>query len=174
MKKVLIVVDMQNDFIDGSLGSPQAEKTVSEAVKVIERDEWDEVCVTYDTHTENYLSTHEGKYLPVEHCIRGTDGWKLNIRIKEALEKKECMTVFEKPTFGSEKLAVYMKEKKPDEITLCGLCTDICVISNALLLRAALPETEISVYEPACAGVSEESHEAAITVMKSCQIKIEK
>lgn len=173
MKKVLVVVDMQNDFIDGSLGSSQAQKTVTEAVKLIGRD-WDEICVTYDTHSLNYLCTHEGKYLPVEHCIEHTDGWKLNSKIQAALENKECVTVFEKPTFGSEKLACYLKEKQPDEITLCGLCTDICVISNALLLRAALPEKEIVVFEPACAGVSEESHQAALTVMKSCQIRIEK
>lgn len=171
MKKVLVIVDMQNDFIDGSLGSSEAKKTVDEAVKLIAKD-WDEICVTLDTHHENYLETHEGRYLPVKHCIVSSEGWKLNSDIQTALNKKENVSVFEKPTFGSEKLMAYLKDKQPDEITLCGLCTDICVISNALLLRAALPEKEICVFEPACAGVSKESHQAAITVMKSCQINI--
>ena len=173
MKNVLVVVDMQNDFVDGSLGSLQAQAIVPEVVSLMQR-QWDEICVTYDTHDTDYLSTHEGRYLPVEHCIKDTPGWQLNAEVQQALTSCENVRIFEKPTFGSQLLAQHLKEMNPDNIVICGLCTDICVISNALLLRAALPETEITVKENACAGVSEDSHQAALTIMKACHIKTEK
>lgn len=172
MTKALVVVDMQNDFISGSLGSDDAKGIVSAVVHEISDLSYDQILVTMDTHPENYMETHEGRYLPVEHCIKGSDGWKINDEIQSALDQREAVRVLEKPTFGSENLAETMKEINPDEIVLVGLCTDICVISNALLLRAALPETEISVIADACAGVTREKHACALEVMRSCQINV--
>jgi nicotinamidase/pyrazinamidase len=171
MTKVLAVIDMQKDFIDGSLGTAEAVKTVPEVVKAIEDPSYDAVYATMDTHPENYLDTFEGKHLPVKHCIKGSEGWQLNPQVKAALEKRNAK-VIEKPTFGSSDLVDRIAAKEPDEIVLVGLCTDICVISNALMLRAALYDTKISVIEKACAGVTPEKHAAAIEVMKSCQIDI--
>lgn len=174
MKKILIVVDMQNDFIDGSLGTPEARAMVAAAAERIRacRREGTALIATLDTHGEDYLNTAEGKQLPVLHCIRGTQGWQLHPRIREALG--QCLLV-EKPTFGSVKLPALVKELAGDEqalhIELMGLCTDICVISNALLLKAHFPEAEITVNAACCAGVTPQSHEAALTAMESCQIK---
>lgn len=173
MKKILIVVDMQKDFIDGSLGTKEAVAIVDNVVKKIESFDGD-IIVTYDTHSENYTETQEGKNLPVPHCIKGTDGWELNEKVQAALSKKAYKAI-EKPTFGSLELIEYIKANyDPDEteIELIGLCTDICVVSNALLIKANFLETRVSVDSACCAGVTPESHGAALTTMKMCQINV--
>ena len=171
MKNLLIVVDMQNDFIDQALGTEEAVKTVPEVVGLILDPAFDQVIATKDTHHEDYLQTLEGKKLPVTHCVENTEGWQINLDVEAALEKRSAL-VITKGTFGSERLASMVKEMKPEKITLCGLCTDICVISNGLLLRAALPDTPIEAVSAACAGTTKENHEAALAVMRSCQIDI--
>lgn len=168
---ILVVIDMQNDFIDGALGTKEAVEIVDTVAKEISNKKYDKVFATLDTHDENYSSTLEGQKLPVKHCIKGTNGWELNPSIKKALEKRNA-TIIEKPTFGSLTLAKEIAELQPDSITLCGLCTDICVVSNALLLRANLPNTEINIIEKACAGVTTDQHHAALETMASCQIDI--
>ena len=174
MNEVLIVVDMQNDFIDGSLGTKEAEAIVEHVVEAIDRFEGS-VIATRDTHPESYLSSREGRFLPVEHCIKDSDGWQIRKEVEEALKKKDAL-IIDKPTFGSEKLVEVLKEmdrKQPiGTVTLLGLCTDICVVSNALLVEAAFPETDIKVLKDCCAGVTPESHEAALTTMKMCQIEV--
>ncbi len=173
MKKILVVVDMQNDFVDGVLGSAQATAIVDNVVNKIENFDGD-IIATYDTHFENYMQTNEGKHLPVPHCIKGTDGWELNGKVKTALESKGY-TPIEKITFGSIELPDTVKSLVGDEdfsLELIGLCTDICVVSNALLLKASFPETEISVDSACCAGVSVVTHYAALDTMKCCQIKV--
>ena len=168
MQDILIVVDMQNDFIDGALGTPEAVSIVP-TVKDVILSHNGRVIFTKDTHSPNYLSTQEGKNLPVEHCIKGTKGWEICPTLIEYVDE-----VIEKPTFGSVALAEKLKnenEANPiEKITLVGLCTDICVISNALLLKATFPEIEISVISNACAGVTPKSHENALNAMKMCQI----
>lgn len=173
MKKILIVVDMQNDFVDGALGTAEACAIVDNVVKKIESFDGD-IIVTYDTHSENYMETQEGRNLPVPHCIKGTDGWELNAKVQEALDKKEYK-IIEKPTFGSVELPQYIKSSYDVcdiEIELIGLCTDICVVSNAVLLKANFTETKLSVDASCCAGVTPESHNAALTIMKMCQINV--
>lgn len=178
MKKILIVVDMQNDFIDGALGSKEAVAIVDNVVNKIKKfDESEgEIIVTYDTHQENYMKTREGRFLPVPHCIRDTQGWNLNDKVEAALDLKENYYIIHKPTFGSLELidmvAECMNDEENTEITLIGLCTDICVVSNAMLLKAAYPEMNIFVDVSCCAGVTVESHEAALTTMKMCQIEV--
>lgn len=169
MSKVLIVVDMQNDFVSGSLGTKEAEAIVANVKVKVEqyRSSGDEVLFTRDTHTELYMDTQEGKYLPVVHCVKGTKGWEIVKELETYVEK-----VFDKPTFGSLELAEYIVDGDYTEIELIGLCTDICVVSNALLLKANLPEVQISVDSSCCAGVTPESHEAALTTMKMCQIQV--
>ena len=171
MKNLLIVVDMQKDFVDGALGSPEAVAIVDNVCNKIRQFDGD-IIVTYDTHRENYMDTREGKFLPVPHCIKGTPGWELDARVQEALATKTYQ-VIEKPTFGSVTLPEYVKEHyTPSDISICliGLCTDICVVSNALLLKAHFTETDIMVDSSCCAGVTPESHNAALTTMKMCQI----
>ena len=173
MKRILVVVDMQNDFVDGSLGTGEAVKIVHDVAEKIEHFDG-EIFVTYDTHMENYMNTAEGRKLPVPHCIKGTDGWKLNDEIQRALDGKSYIPV-EKPTFGSVRLPALIGECAGDEdfsIELIGLCTDICVVSNALLLKASYPEVEITVDAACCAGVSPETHQAALSTMKCCQINV--
>lgn len=173
MKKILVVVDMQNDFIDGALGTNEAKAIVNNAVKKI-NGFVGTVFATFDTHTPDYLQTAEGKKLPVPHCIKGTDGWLINPEIHAALDEKDYIAV-EKPTFGSTALVERIREccgGSDTEIELIGLCTDICVVSNALLLKANFPETKISVDSSCCAGVTPESHNAALTTMKMCQIDV--
>ncbi len=169
--KVLLIVDMQNDFIDGALGTAEAVKIVPKVVEKIQNFDG-LVLYTRDTHEENYMETQEGAKLPVPHCIRGTYGWELNDEIK-ALAKTEPI---DKPTFGSMELAERLKALDETEglesITLCGLCTDICVISNALLAKAALPEVPVYVSADCCAGVTVESHLNALEAMKMCQVMI--
>ena len=173
MKHFLIVVDMQRDFIDGSLGTPEAQAIVPHvAEKILQFD--GEIFATLDTHAENYLQTAEGRHLPVPHCIKGTPGWMLNDEIAAALEQKDTTKV-EKLTFGSvllPRLLYQAANGEPFTVELVGLCTDICVVSNALMLKANFPEMEISVDSACCAGVTPESHAAALTIMRSCQIKV--
>lgn len=169
MKKVLIVIDMQNDFIDGSLGTREAVAIVPNVIRKIQEYDPQDMYATLDTHPQNYLKTQEGKNLPVEHCIKGTDGWKLQPDIQKLIPGDH---VYEKPTFGSVKLAQDMYKLQPDAIELVGLCTDICVVSNALMLKAFLPEVPITVDASCCAGVTPEKHEAALETMRSCQISV--
>ena len=173
MKKLLIVVDMQKDFVDGALGSREAVAIVDAVVKKIQ-DHQGDIIVTYDTHFENYMDTQEGSCLPVPHCIKGTDGWELNDDVQGALEGRKYHTI-EKLTFGSTELPEYIKAiYDPDdiEIELVGLCTDICVVSNALLLKANFLETKVSVDASCCAGVTVDSHKAALLTMKMCQVSV--
>ncbi len=171
MKKFLVVVDMQKDFVDGALGSAEACAIVPAAAEKIRGFEG-QIFATFDTHFENYMETAEGRKLPVPHCIKGSDGWKLNADIAAALCEKGY-TAVEKYTFGSVELPRLIKEAAGDEefcIELIGLCTDICVVSNALLLKANFPEAEIKVDAACCAGVTPEKHNAALETMRSCQI----
>ncbi len=180
INKVLVVVDMQNDFINGSLGSAEAQTVVDRVVKKIsEYLNSDEAAIfcTFDTHQNDYLETQEGVNLPVPHCIVGTDGWNLNPKIAQMLNGK--FTPIEKPTFGSMALtdaikAIVLENGMNDVIIeLVGVCTDICVVTNALLLKTVLPDALIKVDASCCAGVTVEAHKAAIRVMKSCQIMID-
>lgn len=173
MKKILVVVDMQNDFIDGSLGTAEAENIVENVCKKINAFDG-ELILTMDTHSDDYLKTQEGKMLPVTHCIKNTHGWEIHQKIKSALSDKTYQIV-EKPGFGSLDLPNIIKELAAGEkleIELVGLCTDICVVSNALILKANLPEVKIFVESSCCAGVTKESHNAALLTMKSCQINV--
>ena len=161
MRKILIVIDMQNDFIDGALGTSEAVTIVPNVIEKIKSYPAENIYATRDTHPENYLETQEGKYLPVRHC-------------KEIAELIPESHIVDKPTFGSVELVskiAEMTEKEELEIELVGLCTDICVVSNALLLKAWLPEVTISVDPKCCAGVTPEKHEAALETMRSCQIQ---
>lgn len=172
MRKILVVVDMQNDFIDGSLGTAEAVAIVPAVKEKITAAvaEGKEIIFTRDTHGVDYLSTFEGKYLPVEHCIEGTFGWEIRKELEEAAKDA---VVYNKPTFGitdwKEKLGDLTEE---DEIEVCGLCTDICVLSNALILRAYYPFVEITVDAKACAGVTPDTHNAALASMGCCQIQV--
>jgi len=169
--KILLVIDMQNDFIDGVLGTPQAIKIVDKVVNKVKTFEG-KVFFTRDTHQTNYMDTEEGKHLPVPHCIENTDGWQITEKLLPYVND----SIFNKKTFGSTKVVEYLKELKKKEniesITLVGLCTDICVISNAMLLKAYFPNTPIYVEENLCAGVNPESHKRAIESMKMCHINI--
>lgn len=174
-KKILVVVDMQNDFIDGALGSKEAQAIVPETVEhiIIRKEEGYTVIATLDTHGEDYMNTSEGQKLPVPHCICHTSGWQLNPEIKNAAG--DCILV-EKPSFGSLQLPGIIKELAEGAetltIELLGVCTDICVVSNALILKANFPEANIQVKRSCCAGVTNEKHEAALVTMASCQIDI--
>ena len=163
--KALIVVDMQKDFIDGSLGSKEAQAIVLNVKNKIEeyKKNNNRVIFTRDTHKENYLETNEGRYLPVKHCIYGTPGWE----IPGILDDAKCRHI-DKPNFGW----LFWKEFDFEEIELVGLCTDICVVSNALILKAMFPEANITVDASCCAGVTPESHKAALLTMKMCQINV--
>ena len=172
MRKMLIVVDMQNDFIDGALGTAEARAIVPRVVEEIGKYAPENIIATRDTHPEHYLETQEGRRLPVPHCIRNTPGWELAPAVAAALGGAP---VIDKPSFGSRALAetlAALAEAEELEITLVGLCTDICVVSNALLIKAFLPEAPVSVIAACCAGVSPESHAAALETMKMCQIQI--
>ena len=175
MKKYLIVVDMQKDFVNGALGTKEAEAIVPAVVEKVNCFDG-EVIFTKDTHFENYLSTSEGKQLPVEHCIKGTEGWQL-IEALECYCKKNSCKVYEKLTFGSVELAQDMLKIQEtegiDSVEVVGLCTDICVVSNALMLKAFLPEIAIMVDSSCCAGVTPQKHDAALETMRSCQICVE-
>ena len=173
MKHFLIVVDMQTDFIDGSLGTAEAVAIKPAVLKKIHSFPG-EIFATVDTHGENYLTTTEGRHLPVEHCVKGTPGWAVDREIARALNGQGAIFV-EKPTFGSLILPQLIEDAAAGEdfdVTLVGLCTDICVISNALLLKARFHEKEIYVDSACCAGVTPEKHLAALETMRSCQINI--
>ena len=173
MRDLLIVVDMQNDFIDGALGTKEAVSIVPNVKKKIEEFQG-EVLFTRDTHFDNYMETQEGKNLPVKHCIKDTEGWQIRSEL-DALRKTEAI---DKVTFGSSELGKKLieldKEEKINTITVIGLCTDICVISNAMIAKAFLPEVPIIVDAKCCAGVSVETHENALKAMEVCQIKVER
>ncbi len=172
MRNILVVIDMQNYFIDGALGTAEAVAIVPRVVEKMKKyDPWN-IYLTRDTHYENYLETQEGRNLPVEHCIKDTWGWQLRAEVAEAAGKA---VVVDKPTFGSNKLAAMLMTERAQmalEIELVGLCTDICVVSNALLFKAAMPEAPITVDASCCAGVTPEKHRAALETMKSCQINV--
>ena len=177
--KYLIVVDMQNDFIDGALGTAEAQAIVDNVCSKIKelKAKGYEVIATRDTHygeeeadeTKRYGNTQEGRNLPVPHCIYGTKGWAIADKVQEAMGD---VKVFDKLTFGSEELAHYMKSVQPEEIELLGLCTDICVVSNALILKAFLPEVPMKIAANCCAGVTVESHNAALKTMAMCQVEV--
>jgi nicotinamidase-related amidase len=181
-KKILVVIDMQNDFIDGPLGTPEARGIVDKVCEKIRDGEWDAILVTQDTHDKDYLSTQEGRKLPVEHCIENTKGWLINNEIFGELLKLDYVEYFKKDTFGDRYLHFEIFQNayeldpafddKDVNLTLVGVCTDICVISNALLLKAHYPEMNIMVDAACCAGTSPEKHRMALEVMKSCQIDI--
>lgn len=183
MSKVLVVVDMQNDFIDGSLGTKEAVAIVPKVQEKIQNGGYDKVIFTMDTHEENYLETAEGKKLPVKHCIKDTEGWKISNQItagrdmetlNELMEKTEnkkfFSTIVGKKTFGYTGWDEFIEDG--DTVDIIGLCTDICVVSNALIIKAMFPENEITVDASCCAGVTPETHVAALTTMKSCQINV--
>lgn len=165
MKKTLIVVDMQNDFIDGSLGTREAQAIVGKVKDKIKsyQENHGEIIFTRDTHTKDYLNTNEGKHLPVEHCIAGTEGW----RIADGLEIADAVYI-DKPSFG------YMdwKHYNLEEVEIIGLCTDICVVSNALIIKATYPEINVTVDASCCAGVTPKTHKAALETMKMCQVNV--
>ena len=167
-KDLLVVVDMQNDFIGGVLGTKEAQDILPAVAGRIRKavHDGDDIIYTRDTHEKNYLSTQEGKNLPVPHCIRGSFGWQIADGIPVAGE------IVDKPAFGSDELARKVKEGGYDSVELVGVCTDICVISNALLIRSLCPETEVSVRADCCAGVTPERHRVALEAMRACQIKI--
>lgn len=173
MNKVLIVVDMQKDFIDGALGTPEAQAIVPNVQKKI--DEYvagdAQIVFTRDTHTNRYLKTSEGKKLPVVHCVKGTDGWQ----IPEDIDIPGCLHV-DKHTFGypywDTSALVMAEEDGVEQIEIIGLCTDICVVSNALIIKALFPEIEIAVDARCCAGTTPEAHKAALQTMKSCQVTV--
>ena len=171
MKKLLVVVDMQNDFIDEALGTKEAVAIVDNVADYIKGAALDnrDVVFTRDTHFDNYMETQEGKKLPVPHCIMNTHGWEICDPLKPYTEGKK---VFDKVTFGSVELMNYVTENSYDDIELIGLCTDICVISNAMLVKAALPEARVAVVEKCMAGVTPDSHTNAIEAMKMCQIEV--
>ena len=178
VRKILIVVDEQVDFTSGVLGNPECEATIEKVTNIINNGDYEKIYLTRDTHDNDYLETQEGKNLPVVHCVKHSDGWQIRPEIMESVVGKN-FEIIDKPTFGSIYLAnrlreEYFLEKEEDvEIVLVGVCTGICVISNAMLIKAALPEAKITVIEEACACVTPESHKNAIEAMKMCQINIE-
>ena len=174
MREMLLVIDMQNDFITGALGTPEAEAIVDAVAAEAEKYAVWDIIATRDTHGPDYLQTQEGQKLPVPHCIRETEGWALHPKIAAAIAGA---LILDKPSFGSVALAERLRDMAAGEelrLTLLGLCTDICVVSNALLIKAFLPETPVRVLARCCAGVTPESHEAALRTMEMCQITVER
>lgn len=172
MRRILAVIDMQNDFIDGALGTPEAVSILPAVAAKIRSYRPEDVYATRDTHSEEYLQTQEGMYLPVKHCVKGSEGWQIRPELAELLLDDH---IFDKPTFGSVEMAEYFRnlcQEEDLEIELIGLCTDICVVSNALLLKAFMPEVKISVDSACCAGVTPQKHAAALETMRSCQIQV--
>ncbi|MBQ1326565.1 MAG: cysteine hydrolase [Eubacterium sp.] len=173
MKKVLVVVDMQNDFITDALRNEDAIKIVPYVKKKIDEavEKGDTIIYTRDTHGDDYMETEEGKNLPVKHCIKGSEGWQI---IPELNAEENAAKIIDKETFGSRDLAEYFKENANDidEVEFIGVCTDICVISNVLLTKAMIPNKKIIVDAKGCAGVTKESHDTALAAMKACHIKV--
>ncbi len=174
MRKILVVVDMQNDFVDGVLGSKEASEIVDPMCKYLMSFDG-EVVFTEDTHFDNYSSTQEGRFLPVPHCIKGTKGHELHPKLQKIAELKQSK-IFEKTSFGSLELSAYLKSLwdagELESIFFTGVCTDICVISNALLVKAQIPECPIKLIKDLCAGVSKQKNQSALDVMQSCQIEL--
>ncbi len=172
MKKILVVIDMQNDFIDGSLGAEEALDIVPKVIEKIKEYKKENIFATRDTHDKEFLSSLEGKYLPIIHCLKNTNGWEIQKDIGDLIDPKN---IFNKPCFGSTELAIHLAKlntKEPIEVELVGLCTDICVISNAILIKSNLINTEVTVDSSCCAGVSKKSHETALNAMEALQIII--
>lgn len=167
MRETLIVVDMQNDFIDGTLGTKEAQAIVSNVAKKIKeyKDAGKQVIFTRDTHSENYLEIYEGKHLPVTHCVKNTIGWQISDKLDFDIEND---ILIDKPTFGW----LNWKDFGFESVEICGLCTDICVVSNALIIRANYPEIDITIDASCCAGVTPDTHKAALATMKMCQIEV--
>ena len=175
MSKILIVIDMQNDFITGSLGTPEARAIVTNVKRKIKecKEAGYEIYFTRDSHWKDYLKTFEGQHLPVEHCIWNTPGWQITQELFESFYLNDDYDVINKSTFGYISWEYYLPEETDvEEIQICGLCTDICVISNALILRTLYPDAEIVCDASCCAGTTPEMHEKALDVMKSCQIEV--
>lgn len=171
MKKLLVVVDMQNDFVTGTLGTKEAEAIVGNVEKKVRlyEEQKQEIVFTRDTHEKDYLHTQEGRKLPVIHCIRGTDGWEIIPQLQSYTKGRK---IFDKPSFGSTELARYIQVGNYDQAEFIGVCTDICVISNALLTKAYSPELPVLTDAQCCAGVTPESHDSALCTMKMCQIDV--
>ena len=171
---VLLIIDMQNDFLDGSLANETAYEIIPGIIEEFKNGDYQHLVFTRDTHTSNYLNTPEGKSLPIPHCIKGTYGWQINEPLlEEACMKFDDITFFDKPTFGSLGLLSHIQSCGDfDEVVLCGTCTDICVISNAIILKTMKPDLKVTVLGKLCAGVTPEKHNAALDVMESCQINV--
>lgn len=169
MKKALVVIDMQNDFVFGALGSADAQAVLPNVAQRVKqaRIDGEQVLFTRDTHGKDYLNTQEGKKLPVPHCIKNTDGWEICEGLYRAGD-----VVFDKQVFGSTELAAYLQAQAFDQVEFIGVCTDICVVSNVLLAKAVCLDTEISVRADCCAGLSKAKHEAALETMRSCQVSV--
>lgn len=178
MKKLLIIIDMQNDFITGCLGNNECRAVVKEVTEVVSSGIYSDVILTRDTHNDNYLETQEGQKLPVPHCIKNTEGWEINKEVMNAVKlnfSAENIAIIDKPSFGSLELAMLLKKynnKEYDCIDFVGVCTGICVISNVLIAKAAVPEINVRVIEKACACVTPTSHKTAVDAMKTCQVDI--
>lgn len=177
MKKILVVVDMQNDFITGALGNAECQASVEKVVDVIKTNKYDNIFLTRDTHHDNYMETQEGKNLPVPHCIENTAGWEIVDAVSEAVAvcRDADVKIINKPTFGSVELGAVLREiydKEDAIIDFCGVCTGICVISNVMIAKANCPEAEIRVFQDACACITPESHRTAIEAMRLCQVSI--
>ena len=180
--KVLIIIDMQNDFLTGSLGTTEAQAIVNNIVQRINESKNEMIIFTQDTHQDDYLTTPEGKKLPVVHCIEGTNGWEVHREIFNAWKEHKHTVIipdvtnnsFKKPVFGSVELVKFLEsiQEKITEIELCGVCTDICVVSNAIMIKNTLPNKPISVNSKLCAGVTPQSHKEALNVMGMCQVDI--
>ena len=173
--KILIVVDMQHDFIDGSLANTAAQKIIPNIAKKIQDFDGDLIVFTRDTHSENYLETSEGKLLPIKHCIENTEGWQIHPDlIKVADSHTKPFYVIDKPTFGYKDWSVFFSRHNitPTEIEIIGVCTDICIISNTLILKAVYPDANFTIDASCCAGLTKEKHQAALDVMGSCQVNV--
>ena len=174
MNKALIVVDMQNDFITGALANTEGQKIVGKIADLVRTFDGD-IIATRDTHTEEYMNTQEGRRLPVPHCIKGTEGWKIVPEIQKALDERAAdgiVSYIDKYTFGSTELGSLIAQKNYTDVTLVGVCTDICVISNALVIKANALETNVTVLKDLCAGVTPESHNTALNAMAGCQVDV--
>jgi len=172
---ILIVVDMQNDFLTGSLANPDALALVPKIRNLMKSADWTSIIMTQDTHSYNYLNTPEGCKLPVPHCIEGTVGWCIDESLYRTLKTETLGITVKKNTFGANWDDPYLEQvfgTDPNKIVLVGTCTDICVVTNALLLKTRFPRADIVVYEDLCAGSTQEKHKAALEVMKSCQINV--
>lgn len=175
MHKLLVVVDMQNDFVTGSLAVNDVDKIIPNIVKKIKYFDGHGILVTRDTHDENYLSTYEGKHLPIKHCIKDTEGWQIQKDIRDSLDeyiKMGLVRFINKSSFGTDAICDYIKTYNYDTVEFVGVCTDICVISNAIAVRNNCPEVNVIIQSMCCAGTTDELHKAALDVMTSCQIKV--